>query len=242
MLLLPITRQEFLKYLPKGGVAAEIGVLRGDFSKLILKHAAPARLHLIDPWTHQERKDYARDPANRGDADHDRLFRKVKKTFGRRIKGGQVALHRDFSANVVPGFDDGYFDWIYIDGLHTYEGVMDDLGRFDSKMKESGLILGHDFTNQENAREMNFGVVEAVEEFVGRKPYDFLAMTLEIFPTFLLAKGGKSELVAAMIERLILELPGTVEIRDYPGRTYRHKTYQLKGRHGRTKTRVVPSF
>ena len=242
MLLLPMTRQELLEYLPKGGVVAEIGVLQGDFSKLILKHAQPTRLHLIDPWAHQERDDYAHDPANRADSDHDRLFRKVEKTFRRRIKAGQVALHRDFSNTVAPTFDDGYFDWIYIDGLHTYEGVMDDLGRFDSKMKEGGFILGHDFTNQENAREMNFGVVEAVEEFVGRTPYEFLAMTIEMFPTFLLAKDGESALVAAMIERLILDVPGIVEIRDYPGQTYRHKTYNLEGRRGRTKTRVVPSF
>ena len=242
MLLLPITREELLKYLPKGGVVAEIGVLQGEFSKLILKHAAPTRLHLIDPWAHQERDDYAHDPANLVDAEHDRLYRKVQKTFGRRIKGGQVALHRDFSTNVAPSFDDGYFDWIYIDGLHTHEGVRDDLERFDPKMKEGSLILGHDFTNQDNAREMNFGVVEAVEEFVDRTSYEFLAMTLEMFPTFLLAKDGESASVAAMIERLILDVPGVVEIRDYPGRTYRHKTYNLEGRRGRTKTRVVPSF
>jgi hypothetical protein len=242
MLLLPITREDLLKYLPKGGTVAEIGVLQGDFSKLILKHAAPARLHLIDPWVHQDREDYAHDPANRVDAEHDRLFRKVQKTFGRRIKKGEVTLHRDFSTNVTPSFDDGYFDWVYIDGLHTREGVANDLGQFDPKLKEGGLILGHDFTNQDNAREMNFGVVEAVEEFVGRTAYEFLAMTLEMFPTFLLAKDGQSELVAAMIERLILDIPGVVEIRDYPGRTYRHKTYTLEGRRGRAKTRVVPSF
>ena len=31
-------------------VAAELGVLKGDFSRLIVRELQPERLHLVDPW------------------------------------------------------------------------------------------------------------------------------------------------------------------------------------------------
>ena len=242
MLLLPITRQELLKYLPKGGVVAEIGVWEGGFSKLIVKHTDPKRLHLIDPWLHQDDEDYAADPANVGNTEHEKLFRKVTKTFGRAIRKGDVVVHRDFSGNAVGGFDDGYFDWIYIDGLHTVEGVTADLRDFDRTMKDDALILGHDYSNQRAAETMNFGVVEAVDAFVTETDWEFAALTVEPLPTYLLARPGAADRIAAMTERLVLDAPGIVEIRDYPGRPFIHKTFDLTGRRGRTKTRVVPSF
>ncbi|MEM7189627.1 MAG: hypothetical protein AAF439_08445, partial [Pseudomonadota bacterium] len=43
-------RRAVLNALPKGAVGAEVGVWKGDFSAEILATAAPACLHLIDPW------------------------------------------------------------------------------------------------------------------------------------------------------------------------------------------------
>src|SRR5687767_6022213 len=48
------SRQELLRHLPKGGIAAEIGVADGDYSAAILASAEPRELHLIDPWSHLE--------------------------------------------------------------------------------------------------------------------------------------------------------------------------------------------
>lgn len=39
-----------LDYLPKAGIVGEIGVASGEYSAEILRHARPARLHLIDAW------------------------------------------------------------------------------------------------------------------------------------------------------------------------------------------------
>ena len=37
-------------YLKENAVAAELGVLKGDFSHPILQSLKPAKLHLVDPW------------------------------------------------------------------------------------------------------------------------------------------------------------------------------------------------
>jgi hypothetical protein len=47
--LLP-DRNMLLDLLPKGGVAAEIGVAFGDYTREILARAAPSQLYLIDAW------------------------------------------------------------------------------------------------------------------------------------------------------------------------------------------------
>lgn len=50
------------------------------------------------------------------------------------------------------------FDMLYIDGLHTYDGVIADISNYKSLIKPGGFIAGHDYI--ENA----FGVKKAVDE------------------------------------------------------------------------------
>ena len=45
-----LNRNALLGQLPKNGIAAEIGVNRGDFSERIFTLAQPAELHLVDIW------------------------------------------------------------------------------------------------------------------------------------------------------------------------------------------------
>ena len=52
----------------------------------------------------------------------------------------------ELSKDAVSFFPDEYFDWIYIDGLHTYEGVNDDVQLFWPKLSPGGLFSGHDFS------------------------------------------------------------------------------------------------
>ncbi len=42
--------------LPKGGVGAELGVWKGEFSVRLLKGAKPRQLYLIDPWRQLEQE------------------------------------------------------------------------------------------------------------------------------------------------------------------------------------------
>lgn len=45
-----IVRRKILKFLPKKGRGAEIGVWEGRFSEDILEITDPETLFLIDPW------------------------------------------------------------------------------------------------------------------------------------------------------------------------------------------------
>src|SRR5687768_6286784 len=45
------TRERMLELLPSAAIVAEVGVAFGDFTREIIKRAAPAKLHLIDAWS-----------------------------------------------------------------------------------------------------------------------------------------------------------------------------------------------
>jgi predicted O-methyltransferase YrrM len=59
------------------------------------------------------------------------------------------------------------FDFVYIDGLHTYEQVKKDILNYKPLIKETGIIGGHDYIHNW------VGVVNAVDEILGRPDFIF---------------------------------------------------------------------
>ncbi len=226
MLVCPTTRTNLLRLLPQGGEVAEIGVANGDFSQDILTAAKPRRLHLIDPWEHQDRADYAKDLNNVSAREQDNRFDAVLARFRAQIDGGIVEVHRDYAEDAAIFFANGQLDWIYVDGMHTVEAAYNDLVTYASKIREDGFIVGHDYTNHLQARHWNFGVVDAINRFVLEFDYEFVALTIETFPTYVLTRSKDS--ARRMTEQLILNVPYLVEIRDFPRKgEFRHQSFAL---------------
>jgi hypothetical protein len=181
------TRDYLLCKVPKASVCAEIGVHEGMFSQQILDAVEPERLHLIDPWTHEEEERYQNSRygglGSEGQKVMDERFRKVEERFADEIRAGRVQIHREFSNVVCEEFQDGYFDWIYIDGNHLYEFVKQDLEMYYPKIKPGGFMTGDDYGSQ---GWWNNGVQKAVDEFVSQRPN----LTLEVKgKQFIIEKG-----------------------------------------------------
>lgn len=188
MYIVNIARETLVQLLPKQSVGLEIGVALGDFSETLLRVVQPRKLHLVDPWTYQTRADYRVDPNNVPTDEGDRRHASVLARFASQINAGQVDVLREFSKNATATFSPRYFDWIYIDSIHTYDGVRDDLENYYPLVRDGGFILGHDFTNRSGAREWNFAVVEAVTDFLKLHDCELIAVTQEICPTYLIMK------------------------------------------------------
>ena len=245
-------REDLLRHLPKGAVGAEIGVAEGAFSAAILEDAQPSELHLIDPWSHLESgsglmqatellagvdagrahgEEFAPPPEN---SEGDALFAVVANRFK---ADPRVRLHRQYSYKAAASFDDGYFDFVYVDGNHHYEFVLKDLHDFAAKLKPGGLLFGHDFFEDSFAREEHYGVIDAVGTFLKRSDFRFLMLTWEPFSTFCLARrldGFAGEFLRNMFES---DIP-LVELPDAFAASYRDKTY--KRQDGSMKR--IPSF
>jgi hypothetical protein len=233
-----IGREQLLEFLPKGGVVAEIGVAKGDFSQTILDVVKPERLHLIDPWEFQDREDYSKDGNNVSNEEQEDRYQSVTNRFKDEISTGRVVMHRSYSSDAAKHFVNRSLDWVYIDGIHTYDGVTADLEDFAPKVTKDGFILGHDFTNHKEARFMEFGVVKAVNDFVRKRGYGFTALTAEAFPTFVLSQNAKGQQTELLSGKLVYNVPRIVEIRDELVREFEHESVHF----GKKDVRVFAKF
>jgi hypothetical protein len=160
-------RQQLLELMPRHSVCAEIGVWKGDFSQAILDVAQPRALHLIDPWvftTAYGKRWYGGGSAS-NQQDMDVIYQDVCSRF-QHLPG--VTIHRSTSSRQADLFPDGYFDWVYVDGNHYYEFVLDDLTRYLPKVRPGGYLTGDDFYWSSIELEGDQPVRRAVEDFVGR--------------------------------------------------------------------------
>jgi hypothetical protein len=79
----------------------------------------------------------------------------------------KVDIIRSFSntLNVINQFESNYFDVIFIDGDHSYEGVKEDLNNWWDKCNT--LFCGHDYMLQKTIwGGVECGVKRAVDEFI----------------------------------------------------------------------------
>jgi hypothetical protein len=169
-------RIELLNALPKGGVIAEVGVYKGNFSRHILEIIKPKRLHLIDPWVHQDIPLWK----ERGNEDHLDFLREVQRRFQPEVFRRRVVIHQGFSLDILPLFPDHYFDWVYLDGDHRFATVRAELTICDRKVKPDGLILGHDFIKPElypPSHHTRLGVVPAVRDFCSSSGWELVFQT-----------------------------------------------------------------
>ena len=102
-----------------------------------------------------------------------------------------VRLIKNLSAAAASAFPDDYFDLVYIDALHTYEGCLSDMHSWFSKAKPGALFAGDDFGDMylpsdasvhhksDVARHFHWGVVRAVTDFAINKSVDYHVTSFE---------------------------------------------------------------
>jgi len=166
------SRVFLLQTMPKNSICAEIGVNRGNFSKLILKIVKPKKLYLIDPWTH-----FSGEKQN--EAKMDENYNKTLKRVKNEIESGQVIIKKESSLDVLSKFEDNSFDWIYVDGDHRYEFVKKDLELSYSKVKKNGFITGDDYNHKWGPRKKQ--VAKAVDEFINKDIVEVIQLKNEQF-------------------------------------------------------------
>ena len=70
----------------------------------------------------------------------------------------------DTSDNAVKELNGETYDFIYIDGIHTYQQVKMDIQNYLPLVKKDGIIGGHDYVNSGHL----VGVYQAVNEMFGK--------------------------------------------------------------------------
>ncbi len=112
-------RRALLNDLPRGGRVAEIGTLLGDWAETILTVAEPRDLYIFDKNIWRIRPEVAQE--------------------------SRVTLYEGDSSRRLADCPDASFDWIYIDGDHSYDGVKRDIAQAVLKIKLDGLLVFNDY-------------------------------------------------------------------------------------------------
>ena len=99
----------------------EIGVNKGRNAAIMLKKMNLKMLYLIDP----------------------KVFHGVKRKLA---KFDNYIFLEKKSKDAVNDIPDG-LDFVYIDGDHSFQGVLDDIKNYLPKVREGGILGGHDFGN-----------------------------------------------------------------------------------------------
>lgn len=156
---------------------AEVGVWRGDMSYYLLKSCPTLHLRMVDSWAAP-----AAQPEHYRQSDdfHAHLSESVQLGYMQAaINATAFATDRRTiarlpSAEAAARVEDGSLDFVFIDGDHSYEGVLTDIGAWLPKIRPDGFVSGHDYHPQRN-KQKNFGVCRAVDEaaaLYGWEPLD----------------------------------------------------------------------
>ncbi|MFZ4855259.1 MAG: class I SAM-dependent methyltransferase [Desulfuromonadaceae bacterium] len=142
----------FVTYLANSIGAAkvcEVGVAYGYHAEHILDTMVNVEYQGIDPYLagYDPEDCFVPDVAAMFAAEPqkamDRLFAVVSCKLS--FYCGRANLIRKPSVVGAAQFVDGYFDLVYIDGDHTFAGVMADLQAWYGKVRKGGIICGDDF-------------------------------------------------------------------------------------------------
>ena len=141
----------------------EVGVREGHNLKRLAR-ATPEVLVGIDIWDlDKNRKGYFKKSS---------YWEKNLRKWASKQKF-TVKLIKDYSLNAVHLFEDDYFDFVYIDGDHTYKSASQDIKEWWQKVRKGGILAGHDYSYLKKKKDLKakknkLEVKRAVQEFISK--------------------------------------------------------------------------
>jgi len=152
---------------------AEIGTARAVYAEILCKGIPDLKLYCVDPWLAYDEYDerWAQEQI-----EMDRIFEEAKNKLSNYnceiIKKTSMEASKDFKPNSL--------DFVFIDGNHDFEYVVNDIIAWMKIVKPGGIISGHDFTT-DVVKGTHFQIPYAVRAY---------AQAYDIHPWFVLHHSG----------------------------------------------------
>lgn len=128
--------------LPENSIIVELGVWMGrsicSLSDLI--KAKNLQVHLVDTFMGSD-----------GEVAHEEVVKQVsiedilKSNLLKFGIDSHSTIHKGTTKDIASNFDNAYFDFIFVDADHTFEGALSDIELWYPKLKYSGTMAGHDW-------------------------------------------------------------------------------------------------
>ncbi len=130
--------EDEVKKANNGAKFLEIGCYLGRstiyLAELIKESGKEIKIHVIDTFIGEGNT-----------VDEEIFIDKFKENIRKCGVEDVIEIHHGTSDEMVTEFEDGFFDFIYVDGLHTYDGVKSDINNYLPKIKNDKIFAGHDY-------------------------------------------------------------------------------------------------
>ena len=146
---------------------AEVGVRKGKFSRVLCEANPELHLFCVDPWMPYGGRKYTQER-------QDGLLAECKKL----LAPYNVTIIRKTSMEGVKDIKEKSLDFVYIDGNHLFDFVMEDIIHWSRRVRSGGIVACHDFHFGSNVE-----VVEAVNAYTRANHIDPWYVTKESQPT-----------------------------------------------------------
>jgi hypothetical protein len=133
----PFFKEIAEKYPKSTGV--EVGVFEGFNSLGACRFCDPKKIYLVDPYK-QYNEVIEGTLTSYTQEDWDNIYEWAQQ----RLIGMPVEFIRKTSLDASKDFADESLDYVYIDGDHSVEAVSEDIDSWHRKVKNGGIIGGHD--------------------------------------------------------------------------------------------------
>jgi len=143
-------------------VGVEVGVFKADTAASVLAARRNVTHYLVDPWAPYYENDASGKRTKMGQMmGSETLAAQIFAGVQRRMApfGERAVIYRGTSADAATELPNE-LDYVFIDGIHTYEAVKHDIAAWLPKVKRGGWIGGHDYDNLPRFP----GVARAVDE------------------------------------------------------------------------------
>jgi len=172
-----------LKRIPKDAEwsGVEVGVFAGATLFQLLKNRPHLEMFGVDPWVPGSGSNM-RDAGNWTRARWDQLYSSVQANS--RLYPRRCSLLRMTSERASVALM-GWFDFVFIDGLHDYQSVLRDIELWWPHVRRGGFLSGHDYSGGPGKHP---GVKQAVDEWLSRGDNQNLKLELDFDHTWFIRK------------------------------------------------------
>lgn len=170
-------RVDALAAWPKNSCVAEIGVAFGGFSSLILREVCPVQFDAYDTFVlHRLETMWGKPTAETlGGKTHRQYY---EDSFSDAISSGQVRVFEGDSSDSIARRDRDFYDLIYIDGDHSYAGVLRDTTAATAVLKPGGVLVFNDYILYDDTGS-KYGVVPVVNDLCVNRGWTVKYLTLQ---------------------------------------------------------------
>jgi len=128
---------------------AEVGVDKGKYSEILLQCNSNLKLKLVDPW-----KAYGHHKDSDIEACYQYALQRINKFKDR------VEFVREYSVEAAKKIPNNSLDFVYIDAMHDFDSVIQDIIAWVPKVRVGGIVAGHDYY-----KVYQYGVIPAVDAY-----------------------------------------------------------------------------